>query len=178
MSHLGSTGWTLVEIGCSCGAQLLRGVSFARTSSKYIMSSTRATAVALTDAYRHSVDGPGEYGHRGASELTYASSEGVRMAMFPSLSREDEKADGLEESTGWSWAARWSELRWKATSETAKVAETDGFPFSAGRPCCACMPGGSRMADSCSTSKRAGEGEWGSRATVKKDGPHEQRAGK
>lgn len=66
------------------------------------MSSMGATAVALTDAHRHGVDGPGQSGHRGASELTYASSEGVRMAMFPSLSREDAKADGLEESTGWS----------------------------------------------------------------------------
>jgi hypothetical protein len=77
------------------------------------------------------------------------------VAMFPSLSREGETADGLEESTDWSWADRSSELRWKAAYEMAKVAEADGFRFSAGWPCCACMPGERRMADSCPTSKRA-----------------------
>jgi hypothetical protein len=97
--------------------------------------------------------------------VTYASSEDVSVAMFPSLSREGEKADGSGESTGWSSAYRWSELRWTAASEMAKVAEADGFLFSAGRPYCACMPGGLRMANSCSTSKRA----------EKENGIHERR---
>ena len=82
-------------------------------------------------------------GGAGIEELekgTYASSEDVRMAMFRSLSREGEKADGLEGSTGWSCPDHWSELRWKAAFEMVKVAEDDGFRFSVGRPCCACRP--------------------------------------
>jgi hypothetical protein len=164
-SHQGSTGWTHEQIECSCGARLLRRVSFARAKSEDIKSSPRATAAALTYADRHS--GDDVCGHRqgGTSKVTYASSEDVSVAMFPSLSREGEKADGLGESTGWNSAYRWSELRWTAASEMAKVAEADGFLFSAGRPCCACRPGGLRMAGSCSTSKRA----------EKENGVHERR---
>ena len=74
--------------------------------------------------------------------MTYASSEDVKPAMFPSLSREGGKADGLEGSTGWSRPDRLSELRWKAASEMAKAAEDDGSRFFAVRPCCTCMRGG------------------------------------
>lgn len=48
--------------------------------------------------------------------------------MFPSPWREDAKAGGSGESTGWSWADRSSERRWKAASEMAKAAEGDGDP--------------------------------------------------
>jgi hypothetical protein len=126
-------------------------------NSKYTKSSIEAIATALAAADRHSIDDLGRCRYREASRVTYASSEDVSVAMFPSLSREGETADGLGESTGWSSADHSSELRWMAACEMAKVAEADSFRFSAGWPCCACMPGECRMAGSCPTSKRAGE---------------------
>jgi hypothetical protein len=55
-SHQGSAVWPLGEIGCSCEARLLRGVSFARASAGYVGSSYRAMVAALIGRYGYRVD--------------------------------------------------------------------------------------------------------------------------